>query len=304
MSWYFLGGFSAYLSVPSGRCWNHSGCSVSHGWSADAFSARSKQTSMPCVLAVLQRLTTSAWVPSSGWTASWPPSSAPIAYGEPGSSGPAVRLLLRPLRLLRPIGWMGSRYRTSKPRSAISGISFSVAFRPPQERGNSSYQAPKRAFTRSTSSGSGFSSVVLPWRCWIASIASNSSLPSAASYFAWGVAVGSWRTSSASLTAGCLEPLLCSSTTPSDSSPDRSSPRLASTLRRSSSCQVANTSDHASIVNCHVPVVSTVKLPPHLTPLTCGSRWVIGASSQRRPPAALYLTTARSFSWPSRKMSA
>src|SRR6202008_2641417 len=49
------------------------------------------------------------------------------------------------------------------------------------------------------------------------------------------------------------------------------SSRSASTLRRGSSCHVAHTSDHASIVNCHVPVVSTVKLPPHLTPVTTGA---------------------------------
>src|SRR2546421_305233 len=35
MSWYFLGGFSAYFSVPSGRRLNHSGCSFSHGWSGE-----------------------------------------------------------------------------------------------------------------------------------------------------------------------------------------------------------------------------------------------------------------------------
>jgi hypothetical protein len=40
MSWYFLGGFSAYLSVPSGRRKNHSGCSLSHGWSGEQLIAR------------------------------------------------------------------------------------------------------------------------------------------------------------------------------------------------------------------------------------------------------------------------
>ena len=35
--------------------------------------------------------------------------SSPIAYGLPGSSGPAVSVLLRPLRLVRPIGWIGGR---------------------------------------------------------------------------------------------------------------------------------------------------------------------------------------------------
>ena len=36
MSWYFFGGFSAYAIVPSGRVVNHSGCSVTHGWSGRA----------------------------------------------------------------------------------------------------------------------------------------------------------------------------------------------------------------------------------------------------------------------------
>ena len=48
---------------------------------------------------------------------------------------------------------------TSKPSSASRGSCSSTPFRPPQERGNSSYQAPKRARSRSTSSGSGGSSV-------------------------------------------------------------------------------------------------------------------------------------------------
>ncbi len=64
---------------------------------------------MPCSRAVAVRLRTSSSVPSSGWTASWPPSLPPIAYGEPGSSGPAVSVLLRPLRAFTPIGWMGGK---------------------------------------------------------------------------------------------------------------------------------------------------------------------------------------------------
>src|SRR3954468_8015371 len=47
MSWYFLGGFSAYFSVPSGRRLNHSGWSVSHGWSAEHWIAKSRQMSTP-----------------------------------------------------------------------------------------------------------------------------------------------------------------------------------------------------------------------------------------------------------------
>jgi hypothetical protein len=39
--------------------------------------------------------------------ASWPPSGEPIAYGLPGSSGPASSVLLGPLRALVPIEWIG-----------------------------------------------------------------------------------------------------------------------------------------------------------------------------------------------------
>ena len=48
-------------------------------------------------------------VPNSGWIASCPPSAEPIAQGEPTSSGPGVSVLLRPLRLTSPIGWIGGR---------------------------------------------------------------------------------------------------------------------------------------------------------------------------------------------------
>src|SRR3712207_7327554 len=44
---YFLGGFSAYLSVPSGRRLNQSGCSLSHGWSGEHWIAKSSAMSMP-----------------------------------------------------------------------------------------------------------------------------------------------------------------------------------------------------------------------------------------------------------------
>ena len=45
MSWYFFGGFSAYFSVPSGRRWNQSGCSISQGWSAEHWIAKSSAIS-------------------------------------------------------------------------------------------------------------------------------------------------------------------------------------------------------------------------------------------------------------------
>ena len=89
-------------------------------------------------------------VPSSGLIASCPPSSAPIAHGEPTSPGSASRALFRPLRFVWPIGCTGGRYTTSKPSSASCG-STSHAAKPPHERGKSSYHAPNRASSRSTS---------------------------------------------------------------------------------------------------------------------------------------------------------
>ncbi len=58
--------------------------------------------------------------------ASWPPSGEPIAHGTPTSSGVAVRVLLRPLRCVVPIGWIGGRYTTSKPISAMASRRFSA----------------------------------------------------------------------------------------------------------------------------------------------------------------------------------
>ena len=115
MSSYFLGGFSAYLMVPSGRQSNHSGCSLIHGWSGEHWIAKSSAISRPCAWAASTSRWKSSKVPSSGWSASWPPASLPMAYGLPGSSGPGVSVLLRPFRLARPIGWIGVKYSTSKP---------------------------------------------------------------------------------------------------------------------------------------------------------------------------------------------
>ena len=100
-------------------------------------------------------------VPRFGCTASWPPSSLPIAHGDPTSPGAAVGELLRPLRCTLPIGWIGGRYTTSNPISAMRGRSAAAvakvpctalpsASQPPVERGNISYHEPKRASGRST----------------------------------------------------------------------------------------------------------------------------------------------------------
>ena len=76
-----------------------------------------------------------------------------------------------------------------------------------------------------------------------------------------------------------------SSTTPSDSSPARSS-WAAATLRWSSSRQVAKTSLQASIVHCQRPIVSTLNSPSQRTPLKWASTGRSGDSTQRRLPGA------------------
>ena len=70
-------------------------------------------------------------LPKSGCTASWPPSSLPIAHGDPTSSGAAVTVLLRPLRCTLPIGWIGGRYTTSKPMLAMRGNAFAAVAKVP-----------------------------------------------------------------------------------------------------------------------------------------------------------------------------
>src|SRR5438477_297267 len=78
-----------------------------------------------------------------------------MAQGLPGSPGWAVSALLRPLRWARPTGWIGGRYTTSNPiaaaRSSCASASLNVPCRPspPLERGKNSYQAAKRARSRS-----------------------------------------------------------------------------------------------------------------------------------------------------------
>ena len=69
--------------VPSGRWRNHSGCSVTYGWSGEHWNAMSSAISMPCARAASTRRRKSSAVPSSGWIALWPPSCEPIAHGLP-----------------------------------------------------------------------------------------------------------------------------------------------------------------------------------------------------------------------------
>jgi hypothetical protein len=102
-------GFSACLIVPSGRRLNHSGCSVSQGWSGEHCTARSIATSSPSFRARATSRSKSASVPSSGCTASCPPSAAPIAHGLPGAPRSAGSVLFAPFRPVRPMGWIGGK---------------------------------------------------------------------------------------------------------------------------------------------------------------------------------------------------
>ncbi len=108
-SWYFLGGFSAYCTVPSGRQLNHWGCSFTYGWSWEHWIAKSIAISIPNSWALFTRLLKSSMVPNSGCRDLWPPSPAPIAHGDPGSFGAALVALFTPFLKLSPIGWTGGR---------------------------------------------------------------------------------------------------------------------------------------------------------------------------------------------------
>src|SRR3954462_8743902 len=270
MSWYFLGGFSAYLSVPSGRRWNHSGCSFSHGWSGEHWIAKSSAISTPSSRARATRRSNSSCVPRSGWIASCPPSLAPIAQGLPTSPRFAVTALLRPLRLVCPIGWIGGREITSNPSSESCGRTFSTPAKPPNDLGNSSYQAPKRASGTSASMPNLTSSSTSSYRSLL----------------------GAARSSSSDMSG------------PSRARPSESSPSNSvcppSTFRVTSSCHDAIRSTHAATVYVQRPGLSTANEPRHRS-LPSGSS---GDSRQRRAPGPRYRTGPRSTAGPARKIVA
>ena len=161
MSWYFFGGFSAYAMVPSASTVKNSGCSLAHGWSGAACSAKSRAISRPSSLAWSIMSRNSSSPPRFGSKASWPPCLEPIAHGEPTSPSSGVSVLFRPLRLTSPMGWIGGKYTVSKPMSAtrfscaavVSHVPWTglpIASTPPVERGNNSYQELTSASRRST----------------------------------------------------------------------------------------------------------------------------------------------------------
>ena len=131
ISSYFFGGFSAYCTVPSGRHLNQSGWSFRYGWSGEHWNAISRAISMRCSFACPTRSLKSFSVPNPGCTALCPPSADPTAHGEPGSSCEHLTELFFPLRNFLPIGWIGGRYRISKPMRAISGRMRSISLNVP-----------------------------------------------------------------------------------------------------------------------------------------------------------------------------
>ncbi len=88
MSWYFFGGFSAYCTLPSGRCLNHCGCSLHVGVIGRALKGDVERNLDAEARAPVQAAGGSPpSVPSCGRISLWPPSAAPIAQGLPTSSG-------------------------------------------------------------------------------------------------------------------------------------------------------------------------------------------------------------------------
>ncbi len=85
------------------------GVFVDPGVVGGALEARSRAISRPWCAARRTNQVKSSSVPSAGWIVSWPPSGEPMAQGTPTSSGPASRVLLRPLRKVVPMGWTGGR---------------------------------------------------------------------------------------------------------------------------------------------------------------------------------------------------
>ena len=168
MSWYFFGGFSAYWIVPSGRRRNHSGCSVAYGWSGarlerdvegdlEAVRARGRQrgdgSPRGCQApdgSQCGRPRLSRWPTDFQGLLLRPWSRCCDLFGSSGrSDGSAAGTAHRtPSRRSREAA-------LRRPRRSRGGRARCVA-----ERGNISYQAPKRASSRSTTTVSSGSNVV------------------------------------------------------------------------------------------------------------------------------------------------
>ena len=131
-------------------------------------------------------------VPSSGWTASWPPAAEPIAHGDPTSPGSAVDGVVAALAVHladRMDGRQVDDVETHRGRAVELADRVgegAVPERPavrrptsaPQDRGKNSYQEPKAASGRSTQTATG-SAVVISSRIGSAVSTGQSSIDSA-----------------------------------------------------------------------------------------------------------------------------
>ncbi len=122
--------------------------------------AKSSASSMPCSRTATSSRRKSSRSPSSGWIASWPPSSLPIAYGLPGSPASARKGIVAALAMGAADGVDRREienveaHRGDLRQAPDHVVEGTVACRVAAFRArNSSYQLAKRASGRSTSTG-------------------------------------------------------------------------------------------------------------------------------------------------------
>ena len=155
MSWYFLGGFSAYFSVPSGRRWNHSGCSVEPRVVGRALDREVEAISQPTSRAARDQPLELRERPELGVDrrrARPPRRRSPTGCRR--RRAPATSVLLRPLRFVVPIGWIGGQVDDVEAELGELRQHALDAGEAAEERGKSSYHAPNAPRSRSTSSSS------------------------------------------------------------------------------------------------------------------------------------------------------
>ena len=188
MSWYFFGGFSAYWIDPSGRSRNHSGClrgvGVVRARTGRRCPARSRARAR-------RRRRRGAETPRACRAPDGSPCdrlrrrrSPTGCRGRPGRRSCCCWV---PCGSSARSGGSAAGRATSKPIAAISGrrasTSANVPWRPASvaaERGKSSYHAPKRASSRSTTTASSASNRVAKRRSAWACISEASSADAAA----------------------------------------------------------------------------------------------------------------------------
>ena len=150
--------------MPSARMVNHSGCSLTHGWSGEHCRARSSATSMPSSRVAATNASKSSMVPRSGWIGVVPAvlgADRPRRARVAGSGAQGVVAALAEGR--RRSGGSAAGRRRRSPSSATAGSRLAAVgtFRTagaavpastiaPSERGKNSYHEPNSALRRST----------------------------------------------------------------------------------------------------------------------------------------------------------